>query len=155
MMWERCRELVEKDGGRVVLEHPGQPHRARRRPGDRGRHYEARRDAEALPADHVISSMPLPHLLKAMDPPVPDDVRRAADDDSASATHLTVALVVPPRTPFPDNWIYVHDPEVEVGRIQNFGSWSPYMVKDGRTCLGLEYFVFEGDETCGPRPTTT
>ena len=47
---------------------------------------------------------------------------------------------------FPDNWIYVHYPGVKVGRIQNFGSWSPYMVKDGRTCLGLEYFVFEGDE---------
>ena len=47
---------------------------------------------------------------------------------------------------FPDNWVYVHDPTVRMGRIQNFGRWSPYMVKDGRTCLGLEYFVFEGDE---------
>ena len=41
---------------------------------------------------------------------------------------------------------YIHAPDVEVGRIQNFGSWSPYLVKDGRTCLGMEYFVFEGDE---------
>ena len=47
---------------------------------------------------------------------------------------------------FPDNWIYIHATDVKVGRIQNFGSWSPYLVKDGRTCLGLEYFVFEGDE---------
>ena len=47
---------------------------------------------------------------------------------------------------FPDNWIYIHTPGVNVGRIQNFGSWSPFMVKDGRTCLGLEYFVNEGDD---------
>ena len=54
---------------------------------------------------------------------------------------ITVALVVPEECGFPDNWIYIHDPDVEVGRIQNFGSWSPYLVKDGRTCLGLEFFV--------------
>ena len=59
---------------------------------------------------------------------------------------MTVALVVPEEYCFPDNWIYIHDPDVEVGRIQNFGSWSPYLVKDGRTCLGLEFFVHEGDE---------
>jgi len=58
-----------------------------------------------------------------------------------------VALVVPEDKGFPDNWIYIHSPDVMVGRIQNFGVWSPYLVKDGRTCLGLEYFVFEGDET--------
>jgi protoporphyrinogen oxidase len=54
---------------------------------------------------------------------------------------------VPEEDAFPDNWIYVHSPDVQVGRIQNFGSWSPYLVKEGRTCLGLEFFVFEGDET--------
>jgi len=53
---------------------------------------------------------------------------------------------VPEADSFPDNWIYIHDPNVKVGRIQNYGSWSPYMVKPGYTCLGLEYFVFEGDE---------
>jgi UDP-galactopyranose mutase len=53
---------------------------------------------------------------------------------------------VPQEYSFPDNWIYIHDPNVRVGRIQNFGSWSPYLIKEGRTCLGLEYFVFEGDE---------
>ncbi|MGH3813564.1 MAG: hypothetical protein ACRDUV_14115, partial [Pseudonocardiaceae bacterium] len=59
---------------------------------------------------------------------------------------LTVALVVPESQAFPDNWIYVHSPQVRLGRIQNFGAWSPAMVKPGRTCLGLEYFVFAGDE---------
>jgi protoporphyrinogen oxidase len=58
---------------------------------------------------------------------------------------LTVALVIPEEVGFPDNWIYVHSPDVRVGRIQNFGSWSPYMVQEGHTCLGLEYFVNEGD----------
>ena len=53
---------------------------------------------------------------------------------------------MPQEFSFTDNWIYIHDPEVEVGRVQNFGSWSPFMVKDGRTCLGLEYFVNEGDD---------
>ena len=57
-----------------------------------------------------------------------------------------MALVVPESRSFPDNWIYIHATDVEVGRIQNYGSWSPYLVKDGRTCLGLEYFVFEGDD---------
>ncbi|MCU1484933.1 MAG: amine oxidase, partial [Actinomycetia bacterium] len=99
----------------------------------------------AYPADEVISTMPIPKLLKAMDPPVPADVQQAADD-LKFRDFLTVALVVPAEGIFPDNWIYIHAPEVEVGRIQNFGSWSPYMVKDGRTCLGMEYFVFEGDQ---------
>jgi protoporphyrinogen oxidase len=46
---------------------------------------------------------------------------------------------------FPDNWIYIHDPAIKVGRVQNFGSWSPEMVPEGMSCLGLEYFCFEGD----------
>jgi protoporphyrinogen oxidase len=54
--------------------------------------------------------------------------------------------VIPERYAFPDNWIYVHETGVMLGRIQNFASWSPYMVQPGRTCLGLEYFVNEGDE---------
>src|ERR1019366_2781986 len=92
----------------------------------------------------VVSSMPFGALLRAMDPAVPPEVRRAADD-LHYRDFLTVALVVPVEAGFPDNWIYVHAPDVEVGRIQNFGQWSPYMVREGTTCLGLEYFVFEGD----------
>ena len=98
------------------------------------------------PCDHVISSMPISQLLQAMDPPAADPAEVAADD-LRYRDFLTVALVVPERFSFPDNWIYVHSKDVQFGRIQNFGSWSPYMVKEGRTCLGLEFFVFEGDET--------
>jgi protoporphyrinogen oxidase len=93
----------------------------------------------------VISSMPISALLRAMDPPPPASVL-----DAAAALRyrdfITVALVVPEEDGFPDNWIYINDATVKVGRIQNFGRWSPYLVKDGRTCLGLELFVNEGDE---------
>jgi protoporphyrinogen oxidase len=95
--------------------------------------------------DHVISSMPLPLLVKAMNPPPPADVLAAADD-LRFRDFLSVALVVPAdKVPWTDNWIYIHAPEVKTMRVQNFGSWSPYMVKDGHNVLGLEYTVAEGD----------
>ena len=140
MMWERCTEKVRAQGSTVHMETKV----------ERIRHADGRATAveaggQAFPCDNVISSMPFTHLLKAMDPPVPNEVLAAADDIQYR-DFLTVALVVPEEAGFPDNWIYIHAPEVQVGRIQNFGSWSKYLVKDGRTCLGLEYFVFEGDE---------
>jgi len=94
---------------------------------------------------HVVSSMPMSELLRAMDPPAPPEVVAAADD-LRYRDFMTVALVVPEANGFPDNWIYIHDPGVQVGRVQNFGVWSPFMVKEGRTCLGLEFFVNEGDD---------
>ncbi|MBV8160406.1 MAG: NAD(P)/FAD-dependent oxidoreductase, partial [Acidimicrobiia bacterium] len=146
MMWERCRDLVEARGCKVIMDtrvvgvrhHRGRAIAVVAESEDGGR-TEYR-------ADHVISSMPISKLLQAMDPPAASDVQRAADD-LGYRDFLTVALVVPEEFSFPDNWIYVHSPDVQVGRIQNFGSWSPYLVKEGRTCLGLEFFVFEGDET--------
>ncbi len=84
------------------------------------------------------------HLVNAMEPSAPPEVLQAADG-LTYRDFITVALVVPREYAFPDNWIYIHDPGVGVGRIQNFGSWSPYLVKEGRGCLGLEFFVNEGD----------
>ncbi|HEX2274858.1 MAG TPA: NAD(P)/FAD-dependent oxidoreductase [Acidimicrobiales bacterium] len=146
MMWERCRDLVEARGCKLIMStrvvHV-------RHEGGRAVAVVARSQDGALteyPCDHVVSSMPISQLLKAMDPPASETALKAADD-LRYRDFLTVALVVPEEYSFPDNWIYVHSREVQVGRIQNFGSWSPYMVKEGRTCLGLEYFVFEGDET--------
>jgi len=144
MMWERCAELVEKSGNHVVLEaRVTAVHHADGKATSVT--YTTDAGDVTIDATEVISTMPLPHLLKAMQPPIGDDVRAAADDIHFR-DHLTVALVVPEDAAFPDNWIYVHDPSARVGRIQNFGSWSPYMVKEGRTCLGMEYFVFEGDD---------
>jgi protoporphyrinogen oxidase len=146
MMWERCRDLVEKRDSKVLMNTRvvGIRHENARAVAviaqtDAGERIE-------YPCDHIISSMPISQLLKAMTPPAPKEVFDAAAD-LRYRDFITVALVVPIKYSFPDNWIYVHAKEVQVGRIQNFGSWSPYLVKEGRTCLGLEYFVFEGDQT--------
>jgi protoporphyrinogen oxidase len=149
-MWERATEQVLAAGGEVRMGTAAtRLHRAEgrvvavdvRTTDDAGQVT----GEDRLPADEVISSMPLPELVLVMDPPAPEHVQQAARALS-HRDFLTVALVVPEEGIFPDNWIYIHAPEVEVGRIQNYGSWSPFMVKEGRTCLGLEYFVFEGDE---------
>ncbi|MER5701794.1 NAD(P)/FAD-dependent oxidoreductase [Micromonospora sp. NPDC002296] len=144
MMWERCAELVTKAGGVVTLRaRAATVHRADGRAvavtvaGPDG--------TRRVAADHVISSMPLPALVRAVDPPAPPEVLAAADA-LRHRDFLTVALVVPAAAGFPDNWIYVHTPGVRVGRVQNFGSWSPYLVREGFTCLGLEYFVDVGDD---------
>lgn len=144
MMWERCRDLVEAAGTKVVM---ASPVVEIRHEGGRASCVVTETDGvrTEYPADHVISSMPFPLLLRAMNPPVPEEVQRAADD-LRFRDFMTVALVVPEDcVPWDDNWIYIHAPEVRTMRIQNFGSWSPYLVKDGRAVLGLEYTVLEGD----------
>jgi protoporphyrinogen oxidase len=143
MMWEFARDKVESAGSTV---HMRAPVVAVHHEGGRVRAVTARIEGRAvrLPATDVVSSMPLGELVLATDPPAPLPVQEAARG-LRYRDFLTVAVVVPKEHSFPDNWIYIHDPNVHVGRIQNFGSWSPYMVKDGKTCLGLEYFVTEGD----------
>jgi protoporphyrinogen oxidase len=97
----------------------------------------------AFTANHVISSAPIRELVHAFDQK-PACV--AAADKLRYRDFITVALVVNKPDLFPDNWIYIHEPSVKVGRIQNFRSWSPEMVPDEKlACLGLEYFCFEGD----------
>ncbi len=146
MMWERCHELVEAQGSKVVF----------RSKVTKITHHDGRATSvtttdesgaeTTLPCEHVISSMPFPNLLRAMDPPPPAGVLQAADDLSFR-DFLSVALVVPEdKVAWDDNWIYIHDPGVKTMRVQNFGSWSPHLVKDGRNVLGLEYTVLEGDE---------
>ncbi len=143
MMWERCADLIEKRGG--VIETATQVVRVDRGPGGAtGVVVDDGSGLRTIPARQVISSMPLRTLVHSLCPPAPPAVEQAAAD-LGYRDFLTVALVVPEEFSFPDNWIYIHDQEVKVGRIQNFGSWSPYLVKQGRTCLGLEYFVNEGD----------
>ena len=150
MMWERCRDLVVADGSTVTMS--ARVTKVRHVNGKATAVVAEHADGthEEHVCTHVVSSMPIPLLLKAMDPPPPADVLAAADG-LKFRDFLTVALVVPEANGFPDQWIYIHDPDVEVGRIQNFGSWSPYLVKDGRTCLGLEYFVNEGDRLWSSR----
>ena len=100
---------------------------------------------ETISGTDFISSMPMQELVRKMDPPPPIEVREAADK-LGYRDFLTVSLVINKADLFLDNWIYIHDPDVKVGRIQNFKNWSPEMVPDpNKTCLGLEYFCFEGD----------
>ncbi|MFP4513369.1 MAG: NAD(P)/FAD-dependent oxidoreductase [Acidimicrobiales bacterium] len=141
-MWEVCRDKVEAAGTKVVMEN--KVRKVRHRDGRATELVAVGPDGSetTYPFDHVISSMPLATLVRIMEPPVPDEVLAAANGLNFR-DFLTVAVVVPAEYSFPDNWIYIHSPEVQVGRIQNFGSWSPYLIKEGRTCLGLEYFVFE------------
>jgi protoporphyrinogen oxidase len=145
MMWERCRDLVEAKGCKVLMETRvvGIRHEDDRAVAVIGETADGARTE--YPCDHVISSMPISQLLAAMEPKAADSAVEAAAD-LRYRDFLTVAIVVPETDTFPDNWIYVHDKNVKVGRIQNFGSWSPYLVKEGHTCLGLEFFVFEGDD---------
>jgi len=144
MMWERCAEHVTRLGGTVALRSPVVT--VHRDPGRAVALTVAGGAGERRVAgDAIVSSMPLSDLVRAMDPPAPAVVRAAADDLSYR-DFITVALVVPEQFGFPDNWIYVHTPGVKVGRVQNFASWSPYLVRDARSCLGLEYFCRAGDE---------
>ncbi len=139
MMWEQTAELVAAAGSKVqlattVTEIHWEP----------GRVTGLVANGERIEAEHFISSMPVRELIEALRPRVPELDAAAAKFQYRD--FLTVALMIRQANPFPDNWIYVHDPSVRVGRIQNFNNWSPDMSPDpGVTCLGLEYFCNEGD----------
>jgi protoporphyrinogen oxidase len=146
MMWEACARKITALGCEIVMNTrvTAIEHRDGRAVAVTARGLDGRDTRYAC--DEVISSMPISHLVKAM-APTPDERATQAAADLRYRDFITVALVVPDENIFQDNWIYIHSPDVQVGRIQNFGSWSPHMVKDGRTCLGLEFFVFQNDET--------
>ena len=144
MMWKAVRDSIVGGGGTVELdsdvvriEHDG------RRVTGVVTAVDGRR--EVVQGTDFISSMPITELVRKLDPPPPPEIRRAADA-LAYRDFLTVGLIVDRPDLFPDNWIYVHDPTVKVGRIQNYRNWSPDMVPDpSQTGLGLEYFCNEGD----------
>jgi len=145
MMWEACREKVVAQGSDVVMQTAVT---CIRHDGGRA-HTVLAEHTDGTPTEHpctaVISSMPISQLIEAMDPPAPEDVRAAAAD-LRYRDFFTVALVVPAeKVAWTDNWIYIHDATVRTMRIQNFGSWSPFLVKEGRNVLGLEYTMFPGD----------
>lgn len=144
MMWEAAAEKIQQWGGRLLM----------------GRkvdalHYEALTGTwtvwvtngaggkESYRARHVLSSAPIREIMNAL-APRPESLQQARD--LKYRDFLTVVLIGRPERELPDNWIYIHDPAIRAGRVQNFKSWSPSMIPDGvSTCLGLEYFCFEGD----------
>ncbi|MEO8745201.1 MAG: NAD(P)/FAD-dependent oxidoreductase [Candidatus Dormiibacterota bacterium] len=144
-MWERVARISQERGQPVLM---GRSVEAIKHSGGRVRTVATRTATGAL-EDHTgtdfISSIPMRELIARLDPPAPEAVRRAADSLSYR-DFISIALMIDRPDVFPDNWIYIHDPSVRVGRIQNFKNWSPDMVPDqSKTCLGLEYFCFEGD----------
>jgi protoporphyrinogen oxidase len=145
MMWEKFQKEIEARGGTVELQT-----RARRIIHEHQRITAVeieRRDgaSEHVAVSAVLSTMPLRQLVHALSPAAPAAVSAAADR-LKYRDFITVALIIDTPELFPDNWIYVHDEDVKLGRVQNFKNWSPEMVPDPKmTCLGLEYFCFEGD----------
>jgi len=143
-MWETFRRSVEERGIPVHLNHRCV---AVRHSGGRVESVVVRangRETE-VPVDAVLSSIPLSELVQALDPAPPPEVVAAARG-LRYRDFVVVALITADPEPFPDNWIYLHDPDTLAGRVQNFGAWSESMVVPGTTCLGAEYFCFEGDE---------
>ncbi len=144
MMWERFQELLEQRGNPV---HLNMDVLKVERDGTRINRVIARQNGETIEftGDHFISSMPITALLRCLSPLPPEHVLKAARSLSYR-DFLIVALVVDEPELFPDNWIYIHSPEFQVGRIQNFKNWSLAMVPDAsKTCLGMEYFCNHGD----------
>ncbi|PIE31790.1 FAD-dependent oxidoreductase [candidate division KSB3 bacterium] len=149
MMWECCERALRK-GGNPTLQGENVV---------RIRHHQnniesvftrnAAGEESEFRAEHVVSSMPLRELIFALDPSPPDEVLEAAHG-LRYRDYLTVVLIINQQEIFPDNWLYIHTPEVKMGRIQNYKNWSPDMVADqGKTSLGLEYFLWEQDPEWG------
>ena len=143
MMWEAARDKIVATGkGQVLMGHALDQVAA---DGTSGWRVSANGPAGkvVIKAAHAISSAPMRELAARMHP-LPDTAWNASE--LKYRDFLTVALKIKSEDLFPDNWIYIHDSKVKVGRVQNFRSWSPEMVPDpDMACVGLEYFCFEGD----------
>jgi len=143
-MWEAFRTRVEEGGVPVRLNHrcislfhsEGRVDRIAVRTNDADSEYAV---------DGVLSSIPLSELVLSLEPRAPAEVAAAARRLRYRDLCL-VALILDEEQPFPDNWVYIHDPGTRAGRVQNFGAWSASLVVPGTTCLGVEYFCFRGDE---------
>jgi len=143
-MWDKIAGAITAAGGTVRT---GRPVVGLRWSGGVVREVVARSDAgtETIPAGPVISTMPLGQLPGLLDPPAPPEVLAAAGALSYRS-FILVGLIVDRPTVLRDNWIYVHEPEVRVGRIQFFRNWSADLVPDpARGSVGMEYFCREGD----------
>lgn len=145
MLWEEAAAKIERQGGTIIK---GMKVITVSRESNGSWTIIARDQTgtdHLFSADHVLSTMPMRELSHALQPALPEAAQKAADA-LKYRDFLTVALILKDRNLFDDNWIYIHDPSVKVGRIQNFKSWSPEMSPDpSLNCYGLEYFCFEGD----------
>lgn len=145
-MWEQAAVKVQEAGGEVQM---GMDVDGLARDPESGEWTvfatDSKEKRHELKADHVISSAAIAELVECLEPTPPEAVLTAGRM-LRYRDFVTVALIVKDVDCFDDNWIYIHDPTVKVGRIQNFKSWSPHLVPDpDLNCLGLEYFCFKGD----------
>ena len=145
-MWERARDRVVQMGGTVFM--GSTVSRLTQERASKRWQAEIRRDdgsVQHVTARHVVSTMAMNELVALVEPEAAPALARAASA-LRYRDFLLVALITRGEEQFNDNWIYIHDPGVEVGRVQNFRSWSPDMVPvPGTACYGMEYFCFEGD----------
>ncbi|AJP73225.1 NAD(P)/FAD-dependent oxidoreductase [Sphingomonas hengshuiensis] len=144
MMWDAARDRVVEGGNHVLMDHALKA-MAYNDATQRWNVQATRGDGAVVTinAAHVISSAPMRELAGRIQP-MPAAIPAALDLQYRD--FLTVALMIRSEDLFPDNWIYIHEQGVKVGRVQNFRSWSPEMVPDESiACVGLEYFCFEGD----------
>ncbi|HXB70202.1 MAG TPA: NAD(P)/FAD-dependent oxidoreductase [Candidatus Acidoferrales bacterium] len=144
MMWERCAERVRQMGGEVLLGH--RVGSCRWDSASRTWRIEctAGGETKTVQATHIISSAPMKEFVAALRPAVSGRVLQAAQA-LRYRDFLTVGLILRDRKVFTDNWIYIHEPSVQVGRVQNYKSWSPDMVPDpAYACYGMEYFCNSG-----------
>ncbi len=140
-MWETMTDDIQRLGGHVLLEH-----KVTKLEFEDDRCVRVYAGDKAFEPSAVISSLPLRNTVGMAEPHPRGEVIAAAKG-VRYRDFLTVAVVLNGEDLFPDNWIYIHEPGVKVGRIQNFRSWSPWMVPDrSKACVGLEYFCFAGDE---------
>jgi protoporphyrinogen oxidase len=144
MLWRQATSIIERCGAEVLMQAEVI---AIHREGMRVTSVDVNVDGQVkrITGTDFISSMPVTEFVQRLDPPAPEPIRQAARG-LKYRDFLTVCLIVNKEDLFPDNWIYIHEPDVQVGRIQNFGNWSPDMVPvKGTSSLGLEYFCNEGD----------
>jgi protoporphyrinogen oxidase len=146
MMWEVCAEKMKALGGRLEMGCRVSRCSYNETSGNWTVEYkDGQGDLQGIEAEHVISSAPMRELMCGLSPSVSDRTKHAAES-LKYRDFLTVMLILKDRRMFDDNWIYIHDPSVKVGRVQNFRSWSPEMVPESdKVCYGLEYFCFEHD----------
>jgi protoporphyrinogen oxidase len=144
-MWETATMKINEMGGKVLLDRTIQTIHWDETGVTHITGTNQQGEFFQLEGTHFISSIPLKELILSLDPPAPKEVLAAARG-LRYRDFLTACLVVNRANVFPDTWIYIHDPAVKVGRIQNYKNWSAAMVPDPKlTSLGMEYFCFEGD----------
>lgn len=142
MLWEKVRDEVIALDGSIIL---GKKVTALHQSPNHQWSVSLSDGTLSVLADDIISTAPLREFIKAIHPQPPAKILTAVNDFTYRS-FVTIAIMFKGRNYFPDNWIYIHDPRVKVGRIQNYGNWSTYMTPGlDYVCYGLEYFCQRDD----------